>query len=46
MEKRNILVEFVDILFVFLTAIVVLVVGLLLINVTFDFVLSLTSKFL
>lgn len=45
MEKRNILVEFLDVMFTFVTAIVVCAFGLLFLNISFEFILSLISKF-
>ena len=46
MEKRNILIEFVDCMFTFLTSMVVIGVGLLLTYLTYDFILNIISKFL
>lgn len=46
MEKRNILIEFVDVMFTFVTAIIIIAFGVLFLNFTYEFVLNLISKFI
>lgn len=44
-DKRNILTEFVDVMFTFVTAIIVIAFGLVFLNLTYQFIEELISKF-